>query len=222
MDMITLRENEEGYDRLKIRPRVLVKVANLDPSTTVFGQRVAFPLGFSPAAMHCMAHPDGELATSRAAAKTGIAMALSNYATTSLEDVAACGSGNPYVMQLSMVKDRSANAETLRRAEAAGYKAVFVTVDCVALGRRLNEFRNNFQLPEHLTFPNIAKTSQTNTFRAETDAMRYGKPAAPGARRVTDVNQRGRCRLDRGGRLAACQHENANLAQRRCVSSQTK
>ena len=68
--------------------------------------------------MHCMAHPDGEKATSRAAAAMGIPMGLSTYSTVSLEEVIAQGSGNPYAFQLSIVKDRNTTLEWIRRAES--------------------------------------------------------------------------------------------------------
>ncbi|WQF88474.1 Putative FMN-dependent dehydrogenase, FMN-dependent alpha-hydroxy acid dehydrogenase, active [Colletotrichum destructivum] len=155
MDLVSLRDNEEAYNRYKIMPRILVNVDNIDMSTTIFGTKVSFPLGFSPAAMHRMAHPDGELATSRAAAKLKICMALSSYATESMENVAAQGAGNPYVMQLCVLRDRETTLQILRRAEASGYKAIFLSVDTPLLGRRLNEYRNNFCLPDGVGWPNL-------------------------------------------------------------------
>lgn len=80
--------------------------------------QVNLPFGFSPAASHKLAHPDGELATSRAAAKYGICMGLSSYATYPLEDVAAQGLGNPYFMQMCVLKDRSITLQLLARAES--------------------------------------------------------------------------------------------------------
>lgn len=68
--------------------------------------------------MHCVAHPDGEVATSRAAAKMNIAMALSSYATTSLEDVIAQGGSNPYMMQMCVLRDRGITLQLLERAES--------------------------------------------------------------------------------------------------------
>ncbi|KAJ4998637.1 Oxidase [Colletotrichum sp. SAR 10_66] len=156
MDMITVQDNEDAYNRYKIRPRVLRDVSNIDTSTTIFGVRVALPFGFSPAATHKLAHPEGEIATSRAAAAVGIPMALSAYATCSLEDVIAQGQGNPYIMQFSILKNRDITRQILQRAEHAGYKAVMMTVDAPMLGRRLNEYRNAFGLPEGMGYPNIA------------------------------------------------------------------
>ena len=113
------------------------------------------PLGFSPSAMHRLAHPDGELATSRAAASYNIAMALSSYSTESLENVKAQGASNPYAMQLCVLRDRYTTKQMLERAEAAGYSAIFLSVDVPLLGRRLNEFRNDFHLPEGMEWPNL-------------------------------------------------------------------
>lgn len=67
--------------------------------------------------MHKIAHPDGELAVSRAAAKVGICMSLSAYATESLENVAAQGLGNPYTMQLCVLQDKELMLQIIQRAE---------------------------------------------------------------------------------------------------------
>ncbi|GAA6022734.1 hypothetical protein JCM10207_008083 [Rhodosporidiobolus poonsookiae] len=178
MDLITVRDNEEAYNRLKIRPRILRDVTSVDPSTTIFGQKVAFPLGFSPTGNHKLAHPQGEIATSNAAAKFGIGMALSTYSTVALEDVIAQGQGNPYVMQCSLVKDEQTNLQLIQRAEAAGYKALFVTVDAPTLGRRLNEIRNQFELPAGTEYPNFSAEHRSSTIQdtaSDSDALHYGK-----------------------------------------------
>ncbi|KAJ4241532.1 hypothetical protein NW757_012231 [Fusarium falciforme] len=155
MDLITLKDNEEAYNRYKIRPRILSNVDNIDISGDIFGCKTALPLGFAPSAMHRLAHPEGELATSRAAATYGLCMCLSSYSTESLENVAAQGVGNPYVMQVCMLRDQQTMVQILERAEAAGYKAIFLSVDTPCLGRRLNEYRNNFTLPDGLEWPNL-------------------------------------------------------------------
>jgi (S)-2-hydroxy-acid oxidase len=115
-----------AYDRYKIRPRILRNVSKVDTSAEFLGRRVTFPCGFSPSAMHCLAHKDGEVATSRAAAKMGIPMALSSYATMSLEDVIAQGDGNPYMMQMCVVKDRNITLQLLNRAEGENPNLIFL------------------------------------------------------------------------------------------------
>ncbi|KAL3462162.1 FMN-dependent dehydrogenase [Aspergillus heterothallicus] len=160
MDLVTVKANEAAYDRYRIMPRILRDVEDIDTTTTIFGAKVSIPFGFSPAAMHCLAHPEGEVATSRAAAKAGIAMGLSHWATKSLEEVIAAGkaigSGNPYGLQTSGANQKKYIVELVRRAKDAGYKALLITVDAPAIGRRLNELRNGIDLPTGLKFPNIA------------------------------------------------------------------
>ncbi|TIA87109.1 hypothetical protein E3P99_03389 [Wallemia hederae] len=156
MDLITLHDNVAAYDRYRFRPRVLKSLANLSTSTICFGKDVTFPLGISPTAMQGLAHPDGELATSRAASAFGINMCLSTYSNTPADQVIAQSSGtNAYAHQLSIMKDYALNMAIIHRAEEAGYKAIFLTIDCPYLGRRLNETYNDFELPPHLSLPNL-------------------------------------------------------------------
>ena len=81
-------------------------------------KQVTFPLAFSPSAMHKLAHPEGEIATSRAAANMGIGMCLSSYSTSSLEEVKVQGKENPYMMQMCIVRDRNRTLQLLERAES--------------------------------------------------------------------------------------------------------
>lgn len=110
-------EKEAAYKRYKIRPRVLVNVDKIDTSAEIFGIKVAFPLRLSPTAMHKLAHPDGEIGTSRAAAAHNIAMGLSSYSTSSMEDVIAQSKGNPYFVQMCILKNRDIAVQLVRRAE---------------------------------------------------------------------------------------------------------
>ncbi|KAI1250249.1 hypothetical protein MGN70_007301 [Eutypa lata] len=166
-----LNDNAEAYDRYKIRPRVLINVDKIDTSTEIFGTKVSFPLVAGPAAMHRLAHPDGEEGTSRAAAKAGICMGLSAYSTASMEDVIAQGQGNPYAFQMSMYLNHDTMEKMVRRAEAAGYKAIIVTVDAPILGRRLNEFRNAFEPPEGTRFPNLSSDDSFSFVNAAEEGM---------------------------------------------------
>lgn len=174
MDLITLRDNEEAFNRYKIKPRVLVNVKSIDLSTTLFGRPVSMPLGFSPSAMHKLAHPDGELGTSRAAAAFGISMCSSSYATESIEAVAGAGSGNPYMIQISVLKNRNITLQLIRRAEMAGCTAIFLSVDVPMLGMRLNEYRNNFALPEDMSWPNLGVSGGKRIEDSVTNLDGYG------------------------------------------------
>jgi 4-hydroxymandelate oxidase len=87
-DEITLRWNEEALRRLRIRPRVLVDVSQLDTRVTLFGQALPFPILLAPTGYNRTAHPDGELAVARGAGLAQAAVVVSSSATTPVEDIA--------------------------------------------------------------------------------------------------------------------------------------
>jgi 4-hydroxymandelate oxidase len=135
-DEHTLRDTFESWSRYRLRPRVLVDVEELDLRTTLLGREVAMPFGIAPAALHGMAHVDGECATARAAAGTGILQVVSTVASRSIEEVAAAAPGAPRWFQLYVQRDRGLSRDLVQRAEAAGYEAIALTVDLPVLGYR--------------------------------------------------------------------------------------
>jgi len=153
---ITLRGNISAFQRLRLFPRMLVDVSHVHPGTTVLGQPLSMPLLIAPTAFHRMAHPDGELATARAAKASGIGMVASSIATCSLEEIASCGP-QPRWFQLYVYRDRALSAEMVSRAEASGYSALVLTVDAPRFGRRYADMRNHFNLPEGMTLANFAR-----------------------------------------------------------------
>ena len=153
-DEVTLRENRAAFERLRLRPRVLVDVSARDGSTHLLGRRHEAPLLVAPTAFAKLAHPDGELAIARGATSAGVTMALSTLATTSLEDVAKAA-GRPAWFQLYVFRDRGVTRELVGRAETAGYEALVVTVDAPLLGRRERDIRNRFVLPAGLFAENL-------------------------------------------------------------------
>src|SRR5919108_307110 len=82
-DEHTLRENRAAFTRWQLRPRVLVDVGEVTTATTVLGSDISFPLLVAPTAFQRLAHPEGELATARAAAAAGTIMCLSTLASVS-------------------------------------------------------------------------------------------------------------------------------------------
>lgn len=163
-DEVTVKENQTAYLKYRLRPRVLVDVAAVDTTTQVLGQKIAFPLSIAPAGLQAMSHPDGELATSRAAAKRGIHMGVSSFSNYSVEDVRAAGLAvNPGIqhgIQLYTMKDRALQQRMIKRAEAAGCKAIFLTADSPVLGVRYKEVRNDFRIPDGLGLPMLERSSQ--------------------------------------------------------------
>lgn len=103
------------------------------------------PLGIAPAAIHGLAHHYAEIATARAAGETGVLQVVSTVASRRLEDVAAAGQDHPRWFQLYVAKDRGFARSLVERAEAAGYRALVLTVDLPVLGRRIDQLRNAFE-----------------------------------------------------------------------------
>ncbi|XP_056333744.1 hydroxyacid oxidase 1 [Danio aesculapii] len=151
----TLRDNVAAFKRWCFYPRVLRDVSTVDLSTTVLGQRVSLPICVSATAMQRMAHPDGETATARACLSSGTGMMLSSWSTSSIEEVCEAAPGGVRWLQLYIYKDRALTQSLVRRAEDAGYKGIFITVDTPYLGRRRDDVRNRFKLPSHLRMANF-------------------------------------------------------------------
>jgi 4-hydroxymandelate oxidase len=153
-DEITLRENRAAYERVKVLPRMLIDVSARDMSTTVLGEPVSMPILIAPMALQCLAHPDGEIATTKAAGAAKTLTTLATLATTSIEEVMAIATGSVW-FQLYVFRDRALTASLVLRAEAAGCKAVVLTIDVPVPGKRERDVRNRFTLPEHLFLKNL-------------------------------------------------------------------
>jgi len=153
-DEVTLRANRAAFDALLLRPRYLVDVSERDLKTTVLGSPIEFPVLLAPTGFQQLAHPDGELATARAAHRAGTLMVLSTFSTMSLEEVQRA-SAAPKWFQLYVHKDRGLTRSLVTRAHVAGYQALVLTVDVPVLGRRERDIRNGFVLPPSLRVANF-------------------------------------------------------------------
>jgi 4-hydroxymandelate oxidase len=146
-DEVTLAENDAAWLRRRLQPRVLVDVSTVDPSTTLLGTPSALPLAIAPMAVHELAHPDGELATARAAAAAGVPFTLSTMSSRSIEDVAAAAPDATRWFQLYVQQDRAQTRSFVERAADAGYRAIVLTVDLAVLGYRERDLRSGFEIP---------------------------------------------------------------------------
>jgi isopentenyl diphosphate isomerase/L-lactate dehydrogenase-like FMN-dependent dehydrogenase len=144
-----------------------------DPSTSVLGNDVAFPVLVAPWAYQKRAHPDGELATARAAARAGTVMVVSSTAFEYLEDVAAASDATKW-WQLYVFTDRELTVDMLHRVHAAGFGAVCLTVDFPDSGLRHRDTRNAFEMP-------IGLPQDEHTFAPDLkwDDLRWIREAAP-------------------------------------------
>ena len=153
-DMHTLRRNRDAWAEIALRYRVLVDVSQRELATTVLGMPISFPALVAPTAFHRLACEEGEVATARAAKAAGTIMTLSTLSNRAIEDVAAAADG-PWWFQLYVYGDRDATVQLIRRAEAAGARAIVWTVDATVWGRREPDIRNRFHLPAGLTAENL-------------------------------------------------------------------
>ena len=174
-DEVTLLANRRAFEALALRYRVLVDVSRRDCSTTLLGARVEAPIVVAPMAFQRLAHPEGELATTRAAAGLGLAMTASTFSTCPLEEVRAAGRG-PLWFQLYVNQDRGITAELVERAAAAGYQALVLTADVPEIGRRERDERNGFRIPPELRAANFA-TPRSAALRADLEAGGSGLAA---------------------------------------------
>ncbi|GGZ25493.1 aminotransferase class I/II-fold pyridoxal phosphate-dependent enzyme [Streptomyces poonensis] len=154
----TLAANREAFTRTWLRTRVLTGAAESDPRTALLGRQWAAPLAIAPMAYHTLVHPEGEIATARAAGAAGVPFIVSTFAGTSFEDIARA-TDSPLWLQVYCFRDREITRGLVERAERAGFEALVLTVDTPRLGRRLRDLRNGFRLPRHITPANLPAES---------------------------------------------------------------
>jgi isopentenyl diphosphate isomerase/L-lactate dehydrogenase-like FMN-dependent dehydrogenase len=128
-DEITARDNVLAWRKLKLRPRMLRDIVNVDTSVTLLGERVASPIMVAPTGRHELFHPEAERATARGSAAAGALYVMSTSGTTTVEQVAAERGTAPQWFQLYMQPDRDATGKLLDRCVAAGFRALVLTVD---------------------------------------------------------------------------------------------
>ena len=146
----TLRANMADFDSVMLKQRVLAQVGATRLETTILGSAAAAPLMIAPTGLPNLAWPDADLILAREAAAAGIPLVLSSYSGSTLEESAGVGSGRRW-FQLYVFKDRSISEGLVRRAQAAGYEALVVTVDVPVVGKRRRDVRSGFTVPLTLT-----------------------------------------------------------------------
>jgi isopentenyl diphosphate isomerase/L-lactate dehydrogenase-like FMN-dependent dehydrogenase len=165
-DERTLRDNLEAFSRWQLRPRVLVDVSKVTTATEVLGREVSMPLLVAPTAFQRLAHPDGEIATARAAASAGTVMCQSTLSSATPGDLAAGAPGARLWFQLYWSSDRGFTADLVAGVVEAGFEALVLTVDFPAAGRRERDLRAAFALPDDLPAPNIPGSLRRQDFHA--------------------------------------------------------
>ena len=145
-DEITRDANNEAFRRTEFKPRILRDVSVLDTTTTILGKPLPLPLILAPTGFTRIADPQGELAVARAADRANIPYTLSTMSTRTIEEVRAVSNGRLW-FQVYVWKDRAMVHDMVKRAKAANYEALMLTVDTAVLGRRERDVRRGFSLP---------------------------------------------------------------------------
>src|SRR4051812_23217570 len=138
----TMQANLGAFTRWRIRPRMLTGNAARDISVDVLGMHSPAPFFLAPIGVLSIAHEEAEVGVAKAAAASGVPMLLSSAATHSIEQVAETNA--PRWFQLYWVNDREICESFVRRAEAAGYGAIVVTLDTLTLGWRPRDLRQAY------------------------------------------------------------------------------
>lgn len=140
----TMRANRNAFDRWQIVPRMLNNVEIRDLKVTVLGEVYSSPLMLAPIGVQSIVHPDGELASARAASSMNVPFIASSASTYSMEEIASVMGNSPRWFQLYWSNDREIAASMLGRAEASGYSAIVVTLDAPMMAWRESDLENAY------------------------------------------------------------------------------
>ncbi|MER8593386.1 MULTISPECIES: alpha-hydroxy acid oxidase [unclassified Mesorhizobium] len=146
----TYRANEEDFQKIKFRQRVLVDMDNRSLESTMIGEKVTMPVALAPTGMTGMQHPDGEMLAAQAAEEFGVPFTLSTMSICSIEDVASV-TRKPFWFQLYVLRDKDFVFDLIDRAKAAKCSALVLTLDLQILGQRHKDIRNGLSAPPRMT-----------------------------------------------------------------------
>ena len=189
VDRDTMQGNRASFDRLRFVPRVMTDLRVGSTGIDLFGARHATPIMLAPLAYQRIAHPDGELATVRAAMALETGMVVSTLSSVSLEEIATAArqatvelqtSPAPLWFQLYLQPDRGCSIELVQRAEAAGYAAIVLTVDAAIK-------RSGFILPEGVDAANLRGMATIRQTSVPGGRIVFGTPLIDAAPRWEDL-----------------------------------
>ena len=163
----TLRANREALDAVRIVPRMLRDVGARELGVELFGRRLPAPLLLAPIGVQDLCHPQGDLATARAAASRGVPMIFSNQASVDMETCAAAMGDAPRWFQLYWTRSDDLARSLVQRAERCGCAAIVITLDTTMLGWRPVDLDHGF-LPFQ-TGQGLAQYTSDPVFRAMLD-----------------------------------------------------
>jgi isopentenyl diphosphate isomerase/L-lactate dehydrogenase-like FMN-dependent dehydrogenase len=158
---ITLNSNREAFKRYSMVPRVLCDVSSASTRCRLLGKDMSHPILLAPVAFQKLVHPMGEVATARAAEATDTCFVTSTLSSCSMEDIAAASGGARW-FQLYFQPSRANTLNLVRRAEAAGYSAIVVTLDAAVQTASFQAHRAGFSMPDDIRTPNLDSFASTD------------------------------------------------------------
>jgi len=172
-DEVTLRENRAAFERVRLLPKVLVNVAEIDTRVKIFDKEAKLPMAIAPTGGISAGRAGAELALARAARAVGVPFTLATPAAFTIERVADEAGGRLW-FQLYAVRDREFRDKLVLRAKNSGYEAMLVTVDLPVSGKRERDPRNGFVTP----FKPNWRNSRDVIFKPAwlLEILRYGLP----------------------------------------------
>jgi isopentenyl diphosphate isomerase/L-lactate dehydrogenase-like FMN-dependent dehydrogenase len=183
----TLAANRRAFSGIGILPRVLRELGEGNTRLRLAGCDLAHPILLAPVAFQCLAHPLGELETARAAAASDSCMVASTLSSHSLEAIAGLAGPRRW-FQLYFQARRDETLELVRRAEAAGYGALVVTVDAAIQAPSLRALRAGFRMPAGLRPANLPGHSQSTPARPAGASRVFAAATMSGAPTRDDID----------------------------------
>ncbi len=153
-DETTLRANRAAFERVRIAPKALTGVAEIDPRRRILGTEAKLPIAVGPTGGVGFGWPLGDVGIARAAAAAGIPYTLSTMATASIERIAREAGGRLW-FQAYVFKKREMTLGLIERARRLDYEALMVTVDVPVGGKRERDYRNDFSIQFRYTPKNL-------------------------------------------------------------------
>jgi (S)-mandelate dehydrogenase len=145
-DEVTLRGNRAAFERVRLLPKVLVDVAEIDTKVMLLGKQMNLPLAIGPTGGISAGRFGAELMLAKAAKAFGVPFTMATPSAFTIERVAEEVGGRLW-FQLYAVRDLAFREKLVQRAQAAGYEAILVTVDLPVSGKRERDPRNGFHTP---------------------------------------------------------------------------
>lgn len=153
-DETTMRANREAFDRRSIYPNYMVDASRRSQNTTLFGQEIQTPVILAPTGLQRIVRAKGDLMAARAAGRAGTIYTASSASAFTVEEIASAATG-PLWFQLYLWRNREVIEGVVKRAQAAGFSALMVTIDVPLVGLRERDLRNGMSIPPRITPRNV-------------------------------------------------------------------